>query len=145
MPVGNRRGGIRALAFSAVIVLSGTAIAHTHAHHRQATHVHHRAKHTYVRAHSGAVTASYYGWRQHGRHMANGQRFQPLAMTAASKTLPLGTRVRVTNLTNHRSATVLVTDRMRQRGRAIDLSLGAAQRLGMQKAGLVRVLVQRVA
>lgn len=76
--------------------------------------------------------------------MANGERFKPLAMTAASRTLPLGATVRVTNLANHRNALVLVTDRMGRRGRAIDLSLGAARHLGMQEQGLARVKIERV-
>ncbi|NPD69010.1 hypothetical protein HN018_24500 (plasmid) [Lichenicola cladoniae] len=76
--------------------------------------------------------------------MANGKRFDPLAMTAASRTLPLGTTVRVTNLENHRNALVLVTDRVGRRGRALDLSLGAARHLGMQKQGLARVRIQRI-
>ena len=77
--------------------------------------------------------------------MANGQRFEPLGLTAASRTLPLGTRVRVTNLENHRSTLVLVTDRFHRHGRAIDLSLGAARRLGLQKQGLARVRIEPVA
>lgn len=121
----------------ALVVVSTTAQAHGHRHHRSHDRkpVHHLA---------GNNVASFYGWRQHGRRMANGQRFEPLAMTAASRTLPLGARVRVTNLENRRNALVLVTDRLGRRGRAIDLSLGAARHLGIQKQGLARVRIERV-
>ncbi|NPD66630.1 septal ring lytic transglycosylase RlpA family lipoprotein (plasmid) [Lichenicola cladoniae] len=90
------------------------------------------------------TTASFYGARQSDRRMANGKRFKPLGMTAASRTLPLGATVRVTNLANHRNALVLVTDRVGRRGHALDLSLGAAQHLGMQKQGLARARIERV-
>jgi len=84
--------------------------------------------------------ASYYGWRHHGRRMANGKRFNALGATAASRTLPLGCRIRVTNMENGLSTEVTIEDRGPYiRGRILDLSLGAAQRLGMTKAGLAWV------
>ncbi|MEO0591645.1 MAG: septal ring lytic transglycosylase RlpA family protein [Pseudomonadota bacterium] len=88
----------------------------------------------------GTRIASYYGKRFHGRLTANGERFDMNAMTAAHKTLPFGTRVRVTNRANGRSVTVRINDRGPFiRGREIDLSRGAAEKIGMIRAGHARV------
>jgi rare lipoprotein A len=89
--------------------------------------------------------ASYYGPEFNGRRMANGERFDPHSNTAAHRTLPLGTMVRVTNLENGRSATVTVKDRGPYvRGRIIDVSPHIADRLGMKEDGVVPVQVQPV-
>lgn len=88
----------------------------------------------------GTGVASYYGRRFHGRLTANGERFNMNAMTAAHKTLPFGTRVRVTNPRNGRSVTVRINDRGPFiRGRTIDLSRAAATRIGMISSGHARV------
>jgi len=88
----------------------------------------------------GTKVASYYGRRFHGRRTANGERFDMNAMTAAHKTLPFGTRVRVTNPRNGRSVTVRINDRGPYiRGREIDLSRAAAARLGIIQSGHARV------
>jgi len=88
----------------------------------------------------GTGVASYYGKRFHGRLTANGERFNMNAMTAAHKTLPFGTRVRVTNPANGRSVTVRINDRGPFiRGRTIDLSRGAASKIGMISRGHARV------
>ncbi|MCP4547760.1 MAG: septal ring lytic transglycosylase RlpA family protein [bacterium] len=88
-------------------------------------------------------TASWYGGKYHGRTTANGETFDKNAMTAAHKTLPFGTRVRVTNLGNGRSVVVRINDRGPFiRGRIIDLSRKAAERLGFRKAGLAKVRVE---
>ncbi|MEO0642195.1 MAG: septal ring lytic transglycosylase RlpA family protein [Pseudomonadota bacterium] len=94
----------------------------------------------------GTKVASYYGKRFHGRRTANGERFDMNAMTAAHKTLPFGTRVRVTNPANGRAVTVRINDRGPFiAGRAIDLSRAAAQRLGMIQRGHARVRLDIVA
>jgi rare lipoprotein A len=94
----------------------------------------------------GIGTASYYGKRFHGRRTANGERFDMNAMTAAHKTLPFGTHVRVTNPRNGRSVTVRINDRGPFiRGRQIDLSRAAAQKLGMIRKGHARVQMEIVA
>jgi rare lipoprotein A len=81
--------------------------------------------------------ASYY-WQ--GTRTASGARFNPNGLTAAHRSLPFGTRVRVTNLNNGRSVTVTINDRGPFiKGRVIDLSRGAAQRIGMTGAGVARV------
>lgn len=67
----------------------------------------------------------------------------PAAMTAAHKTLPIGTKVKVTNLNNSRSVVVRINDRGPfVRGRLIDLSKGAAQKLGFINAGHARVQIE---
>jgi rare lipoprotein A (peptidoglycan hydrolase) len=89
--------------------------------------------------------ASFYGWRHHGRRMANGRRFNALGAAAGRRTLPLGCRVRLTNLANGRSTDVTVEDRGPYvGGRIMDLSLGAARRLGMTKVGIAMVLIRPV-
>jgi rare lipoprotein A len=90
--------------------------------------------------------ATFYGREAHGGPTASGERFNMYAMTAAHKTLPMGTRVRVTNLRNGRSVTVRINDRgPYARGRIIDVSYAAAKELGMLEAGVVPVRVEVVA
>lgn len=87
--------------------------------------------------------ASYYGSRHHGRRTASGERFNQHALTAAHRTLPFGTRVKVTNLNNDRTVVVRINDRgPHTRGRIIDLSREAAERLGMLRAGVAPVRVE---
>jgi rare lipoprotein A len=77
---------------------------------------------------------------------ASGQRFDMYQLTAAHRTLPLGTRVRVTNLRNGRAVVVTITDRGPfLDGRVIDLSYAAAKRIGMTDPGTapVRLVVLR--
>jgi rare lipoprotein A len=88
--------------------------------------------------------ASYYG-SESGSQTASGQRFNPSAMTAAHRTLPFGTKVRVTNKNNGRSVVVTINDRGPFiRGRIIDLSTAAAGVIGMKGAGVARVTVERL-
>ena len=87
-------------------------------------------------------TASYYGKQFHGRRTANGETFNMNAMTAASKTLPFGTKVRVTNRNNGKSVVVRINDRGPYVGRRIlDLSRGAATRIGMIGSGTAHVRI----
>lgn len=89
--------------------------------------------------------ASYYGARHHGKRTASGERFDQHALTAAHRSLPFGTRVRVTNLRNQRSVVVRINDRgPYARGRIIDLSRQAARQLGMLSAGVVPVRVESI-
>ena len=93
----------------------------------------------------GFGVASYYGRRFHGRLTANGERFDMNAMTAAHKTLPFGSLVRVTNPRNGRSVTVRINDRGPFiAGRAIDLSRAAATEIGMIARGHARVQLEIV-
>jgi rare lipoprotein A len=85
-------------------------------------------------------TASYYGREFHGRETASGRTYRRDEMTAAHRTLPFGTRVRVTNLENGRSVVVTITDRGPfRRERVIDLSKRAARKLDFLRAGTTRV------
>lgn len=87
--------------------------------------------------------ASYYAHKFHGRKTANGEIFDMHAMTAAHKTLPFGTLVRVTNLANQKSVEVRINDRGPfVRNRIIDLSLAAATKLDMLKSGTAHVRVE---
>ncbi len=86
-------------------------------------------------------TASFYGRRHQGRRSADGSRFDQEAMTGAHPWLPFGTRVRVTAMATGRSVIVTITDRMGAPRRIIDLSVGAARRLGIVQQGIARVWV----
>ncbi len=84
--------------------------------------------------------ASWYGDRFRRHITASGVPFDPSKLTAAHRTLPLGTRVKVTNLNNGRSVVLKVTDRGPWiRSRLIDVSRAAAERLGFAYRGLARV------
>ena len=89
--------------------------------------------------------ASFYGYGA-GSQTASGQRFNPNAMTAAHRTLPFGTKVRVTNKRNGKTVVVTINDRGPFiRGRVIDLSTAAAGVIGMKSSGLAPVTVERIA
>ncbi len=93
-------------------------------------------------AHELGGIASYY-WQD--QMTSSGERFDRHGMTAAHKTLPLGTRVRVTNLANGKSTVVRINDRGPFKpGRVIDLSEAAATEISMTSAGLVRVAIEVV-
>ena len=107
-----------------------------------------------ARKYRATGTASWYGHetlRQKGGHMtANGEKFSPYALSAAHKHLPLPTNVKVTNLSNNRSIVVRVNDRgpfpsrhnPNSGKRIIDLSMGAAKKLGFYRKGTARVRVE---
>ena len=87
--------------------------------------------------------ASYYADKYQGHKTASGERFDTARLTAAHRTLPFGTRVRVTNLDNGRSVVVRVNDRGPfVSGRVIDLSPAAAKQLDMLRAGVARVKLE---
>jgi len=86
--------------------------------------------------------ASWYGYPYHGRHAANGEIYDMEKLTAAHRTLPFGTWVRVTNLTNNKTVDVRITDRGPFiDGRIIDLSKAAAREIDMIGPGLASVRV----
>lgn len=90
--------------------------------------------------------SSWYGPKFHGKKTANGETYDMNALTAAHRTLPLPSVVRVINLKNGRSLNLRVNDRGPfARGRIIDVSRRAAQLLGFQRAGTARVRVEIVA
>lgn len=90
-----------------------------------------------------AGPASWYGGKFHGRLTANGERFDKFGLTAAHRTLPFGTQVRVTNERNGRSVVVRINDRGPFHGnRVIDLSRGAAEAVGMLGTGTAPVKIE---
>ena len=108
--------------------------------HRAPRRVHRADRRTHVSAGSGTSgMASYY---YQGSVVASGARFNPDGLTAAHRTLPFGTRVRVTHLGNGRTVNVTINDRGPfVGGRIIDLSRGAANVIGMIGQGLAHVSV----
>lgn len=89
--------------------------------------------------------ASWYGRDFHGKSTANGERYNMYGMTAAHKTLPLGTIVRVTNRNNGKSIVVRVNDRGPfVSGRVIDLTKTGAEKIGMLAAGTAPVRVEAI-
>jgi rare lipoprotein A len=100
-----------------------------------------------VEAASSCAHASFYGVGDgfHGLRAADGSRFDAHGLTTAHKTLPFGTRLRVTNPANNKSVTVTVTDRGPFiAGRSLDLSYGAFSRIASPGQGVARVCFARV-
>ena len=86
--------------------------------------------------------ASYYGREFHGKRTASGEIYNMRKYTAAHRTLPFGSIVRVTNLSNGRSVKVRINDRGPfVKGRIIDLSYGAARKLGIIESGTAKVRI----
>jgi rare lipoprotein A len=90
-------------------------------------------------------SATYYSDKFQGRKTASGERYDRALLTAAHRSLPFGTMVRVTNLGNNRSVTVRINDRgPHKRSRIIDLSAAAARQIGMLRSGVARVGIEIV-
>ncbi len=118
---------------AAGMVLSACTVAVSAQRHRHANRVHHES--------SGL--ASFY---ERPQMTASGEMFSPAAFTAAHRTLPLGSRVRVTNVKTGKSVSVRINDRGPYvAGRVIDLSRSAAQAIGLNKQGVAAVKVERIA
>jgi peptidoglycan lytic transglycosylase len=141
-----------ALALIAATLLVGGSISEASAksrHHRHHSSHSHQAKSNWLDANasirsSGSFSgkASYYG-NESGSKTASGQRFNQNAMTAAHRSLPFGTKLRVT----HRGQSVVVTINDRGpfiRGRVLDLSKGAARAIGLTGAGVGHVTAEVV-
>ena len=109
---------------------------------RQAREARHVARRTFIET----GLASWYGRAFAGKTTSSGDRFNPMQLTCAHRTLPLGTRVLVTSQSTGRSVVVTVNDRGPYAGhdRIIDLSRAAAARLGMVQEGLNHVTIRRV-
>lgn len=87
--------------------------------------------------------ASFYSNKLQGNKMANGEPYRKAKLTAAHKTLPFGTKVKVTNLKNGKRVKVKITDRGPfSKARILDLSMAAAERLDMVKAGVAPVKIK---
>ena len=88
-------------------------------------------------------TASWYGPGFHGQETASGETFDQHALTAAHRTLPLGTEAKVTNLETGQSVTVKINDRGPYvQGRQLDLSQAAAKQIGLTKKGVAKVKIE---
>lgn len=86
--------------------------------------------------------ASYYADKYNGRRTANGEIYNMYGISAAHPTYPMGTVVKVTNLSNNLSIILKINDRMPDfKGRVIDLSLGAARKLDMVQSGIAKVKI----
>lgn len=87
--------------------------------------------------------AAYYSNKFQGRKMVNGKPYDKNKLTAAHKTLPLGSKVKVTDLKNNKSVVVTITDRgPHSKKRMVDLSYAAAKKIGLIRAGLSRVKLE---
>ena len=151
-----------AIAFVAATLLIGGTATEASAKSRHHRHHHHHRHHaqadtnttsdwrnanaamtpTSGGGHSFSGMASYYG-NESGSRTASGQRFNQNALTAAHRSLPFGTKLRVT----HRGQSVVVTIKDRGpfvRGRVLDLSPGAARAIGLTGAGVGRVTAEVV-
>ena len=95
------------------------------------------------RSEIGSGMASYYGSEFAGSRTANGERFDPGAMTAAHRTLAFHSRVAVTNLANGKEVVVRINDRGPWgKGRIIDISHAAAKQIGMHRSGTAKVKLE---
>lgn len=91
----------------------------------------------------GSGKASYYGDQHHNKLTASGEPFDQHALTAAHRTLPFGTKVRVVNARNGKTVVVRINDRGPfVRGRIIDLSKAAFERIASPRSGVVRVRLE---
>jgi len=110
------------------------AVAHARPRHMRSVRT--------VRAPRAAPTRieGYASFYSEGTHVATGARYRPEGLTAAHRTLPFGTRVRVKDLKSGRSVVVVINDRGPfVHGRVLDLSVGAARALGMETRGVGRI------
>ena len=129
---------------------------HSSRHHSAARTSNARRHHASRTSHSASALrnagdrtnglAAWYGGKDHHQKMtSSGERFDHHAMTAAHRTLPFGSLVKVTNLRNNKSVVVRITDRGPYSSRlSIDLSKGAAQKIGMLEAGIGHVSMELV-
>lgn len=87
--------------------------------------------------------ASYYGSKFHQKKTASGERFDMYSLTAAHRTLPFNTRIKVTNMENKKSVIVRINDRGPfKKGRVVDLSYKAAKKIGLIKKGTAKVQIK---
>ena len=139
------------ILISVTLLFSGCAVTHSHlkapnyqlVEPVQPKHNYKRLSHRELIGLKQIGIASYYGPQWNGRTTANGERLNLAALTAAHKSLPFNTLVRVTDLDTGKSIVVRVNDRGPYvRGRIIDLTDGAAARLGILHKGIARVKLE---
>lgn len=123
-----------------ILLLSVAPLPALYGRQRKAPH---HSRHAITKVQYGV--ASWYGGRCQGRLTASGKPFNEHALTAAHRTLPLGTKVKVTNLRNGRSVILRIIDRgPAVHGRVIDVSRAASRRLGFTHRGLTPVKIRVV-
>jgi rare lipoprotein A len=89
---------------------------------------------------ASALTTGWASYYKSGHRTANGERFNPHGLTAAHRSLPFGTKVKVTNIRTGKSVVVRINDRGPFiKGRVIDLSLGAAKVIGLTRSGVAKI------
>jgi rare lipoprotein A len=136
---------ISTVAATATVLAGGVTEAYAHGRHHHAHHHHWRDANASLSggaatAHTFSGMASFYG-NEAGHHTASGQRFNQEALTAAHRTLPFGTRVRVTHA--GRSVIVTINDRGPfVHGRVLDLSTAAARAVGLTSRGVGLVVAE---
>lgn len=134
---------ISQVAATATILAAGISEASAHGRHHHHHHHHWRDANASLGSatgHTFSGMASFYG-NEAGRHTASGQRFSAEGLTAAHRSLPFGTRVRVTHA--GRSVVVTINDRGPfVRGRVLDLSVGAARAVGLTGRGVGPVVAE---
>jgi rare lipoprotein A len=136
--------GLGILGVAASAALAGNVEASEARHHHRRGHRSHPSQANAPAADKNVGYASYYGPGESSR-TASGERFDPRALTAAHRTLPLGSHVRVTNLSNGRNVVVRINDRGPFiRSRVIDLSRAAAAELDFISRGITRVSIEQV-
>jgi rare lipoprotein A len=134
---------LRSAVATAIFALSASAFAQTAAPAAPASAAAPAATSPAAAADSGKI--AWYGNKFAGRRTASGEAFNPAALTMAHKTLPFGTKVKVTNPKNGKSVTVRVNDRgPTQADRVGDVSLAAARQLGMVKSGVIEAELEVV-
>lgn len=127
-----------------LIPLKAQAEIHHDHHERHAKYVFHHAVAKQETDRQLIGTASYYSRFENGKRTASGERYNPYLMTAASKTLPLGSIIKVVNIKNGKFVILTVNDRgpyTRSRTRILDVSETAARSLGMLRNGVVYVRI----
>lgn len=123
-----------------VLAFSGCSSDHSGAHGKSTAQKQGSA--TTKSVHTEVGEASWYGPGFHGHETASGETFNQKSMTAAHPSLPMGTKAEVINLDNGKKVEVTINDRgPYAKGRAIDLSSGAAKKLDMKKTGTVQVKI----
>jgi rare lipoprotein A len=139
--IATRIGLAAAVAFGAMFASTGT-VARAGRHH----HHHHLSHHVSAMRRAQVGRASYYGPRRGHLRTASGVLLRPGQLTAASRTLPLGSKAKVTNVATGRSVHVVINDRGPfAKGRILDVSRAAAERLGMLQSGVSTVEVRLTA